>query len=76
LKTRIRGNHAYIVESRPGYFATAPAADREPAQQRIDGAQVAVKPVDVTLLAAVRRRSVGRSREGFPSASRRAIVYR
>jgi VWFA-related protein len=38
LKTRIRGNQGYRVESRPGYYAAATASKRETAQQRIDRA--------------------------------------
>ncbi len=44
LKTRIRGNRAYIVESRPGYFAAVSAGERETAQQRID--RIAMSDVD------------------------------
>jgi hypothetical protein len=36
LKTRVRGNRAYLVESRAGYYAAAPASEPETAQQRID----------------------------------------
>ncbi|HLY16186.1 MAG TPA: VWA domain-containing protein [Bryobacteraceae bacterium] len=36
LKTRIRGNRGYRVESRPGYYAAAAAGQRETAQQHLD----------------------------------------
>jgi VWFA-related protein len=36
LKTRIRGNRGYSVESRPGYYAVAATGKRETAQERID----------------------------------------
>jgi VWFA-related protein len=42
LKTRIRGNRGYSVESRPGYYAAAAAGKRETAQQRIDRAAMSV----------------------------------
>jgi VWFA-related protein len=52
LKTRIRGNRGYRVESRPGYYAAAAAARRETAQQRIDRIVMSgagVRDVPVTL---------------------------
>ncbi|HTX36667.1 MAG TPA: VWA domain-containing protein [Bryobacteraceae bacterium] len=36
LRTSIRGNRSYSVETRTGYFAAPPAAGRETVQQRID----------------------------------------
>jgi VWFA-related protein len=36
LKTRVRGNRGYRVESRPGYHATESANEHETAQGRID----------------------------------------
>ena len=36
LKTRIRGNFGYRVESRPGYYAAGATSKRETAQQHID----------------------------------------
>jgi VWFA-related protein len=52
LKTRIRGNGGYRVESRPGYYAAAAASKRETAQQHIDrvamsGAEIKDFPVDL-----------------------------
>ena len=52
LKTRIRGNLRYGVESRAGYYAAAAASERETAQQQIDRIAMsgeAVKDFPVTL---------------------------
>ncbi len=45
LKTRIRGNLGYRVESRPGYYAAAATSKRETAQQHID--RVAMSGADI-----------------------------
>lgn len=45
LKTQIRGNRQYRVESRPGYYAAVSQSKRESAQQRID--RVAMSSTDV-----------------------------
>jgi hypothetical protein len=52
LKTRIRGNLGYRVESRPGYYAAAATSKRETAQQHIDRVSMSgadIKDFPVTL---------------------------
>jgi VWFA-related protein len=45
LKTRVRGNTGYRVDSRTGYYAAAGASERETAQQRID--RIAMSGADI-----------------------------
>jgi VWFA-related protein len=45
LKTRVRENRSYVVESRAGYYAAAPTNEHESTQQRID--RIAMSSADL-----------------------------